>query len=217
MPSTISTGPVGGAPRAGNPPRDKQRHQWWTPFEDEIIDAVVTPRLRWLLEIGVASKSDLIRQWELHFSYKPSTTQMNKWLAQSGLLELFDAPKHFQLPSPPPTYQTATFPASSIPQPVPAPAPVPAAPPAYGHGQPTLPPNLQRALSNFSESELRDPGLVREALNLAAENPAIRPIVPSHVNRPNPYPAPPRTFLGPNGPVQLPPGVQMPGFNAPGF
>lgn len=221
----------------------KVRHQWWSAFEGEIVEFCIIPRLRGMMQVGVGSKADLIRQWEASFSFKPSPAQMNDWLEAAGLLDIFDAPKTFRLDAPVPaptpqfvppqppvpaeTYDPAGYyrpdPLPPAPRTTPTPPPTPGLPPAQpsvphpsqipGYSQ--LPPNLQRALGNLSERELADPGLVREALNLAAENPGMRPVVPTHVNRPSPYPAPPRTFMGANGPVQMPPGATMPGM-APG-
>lgn len=221
----------------------RTRHQWWTAFEDEIVEFCIIPRLRGMMQVGVGSKADLIRQWEASFSFKPSPAQMNDWLEAAGLLDIFDAPKTFRLDAPVPaptpqfvppqppvpaeTYDPAGYyrpdPLPPAPRTTPTPPPTPGLPsaqPSVPHpsqipGYSQLPPNLQRALGNLSERELADPGLVREALNLAAENPGMRPVVPTHVNRPSPYPAPPRTFMGANGPVQMPPGATMPGM-APG-
>lgn len=206
----------------------RTRHQWWTAFEDEIVEFCIIPRLRGMMQVGVGSKSELIRQWELAFNYKPSSTQMNSWLERAGLLEIFDAPKTFRLPEPTvvqpqwtepasPTYAEPTTPTVPVPTP-PSYPPQPAPNSAVRGADPRfqrLPANLQRALGNLSERELADPAIVREALNLAAENPGLTPIVPQHVHRPSPYPSPPRTFMGGAGPVQMPPGATMPGM-APG-
>ena len=229
-PSSTQTAVSGTPAAAPAKPKKRVRHQWWTAFEDEIVEFCIIPRLRGMMQVGVGSKSELIRQWELAFNYKPSSTQMNSWLERAGLLEIFDAPKTFRLPEPPvvqpqwtepasPAYPEPTTPAAPVPTP-PSYPPQPAPNSAVRGADPRfqrLPANLQRALGNLSERELADPAIVREALNLATENPGLTPIVPQHVHRPSPYPAPPRTFMGAGGPVQMPPGATMPGMGPGSF
>ena len=67
----------------------KKKIGWADPFETEILQKVLAPRLRELLHEGVRNRTHLLEKWESRFGCNPGAERMQRWLESLGYAALF--------------------------------------------------------------------------------------------------------------------------------
>lgn len=97
----------------------RKKTGWADPFEAEILQKVLAPRLRQILAEGVRNRTHLLDKWEERFGCNPGPDRMQRWLEQLGYGALFgnkplirvpmpeQAPAFVETPMPTPTFTTA--------------------------------------------------------------------------------------------------------------
>jgi len=67
----------------------KKKIHWSEPFETEILNAVLAPRIRAILHEGVRHRSHLLEKWSEKVGGDPGHDRMQRWLEQLGYGALF--------------------------------------------------------------------------------------------------------------------------------
>jgi hypothetical protein len=78
----------------------KKKIHWSEPFETEILNAVLAPRIRAILHEGVRNRSHLLEKWAEKFGGDPGHDRMQRWLEQLGYGALFGNKPLIRVPMP---------------------------------------------------------------------------------------------------------------------
>lgn len=78
----------------------RKKTGWADPFEAEILQKVLAPRLRQILAEGVRNRTHLLDKWEERFGCNPGPDRMQRWLEQLGYGALFGNKPLIRVPMP---------------------------------------------------------------------------------------------------------------------
>lgn len=69
--------------------KKKEKTHWSEPFEQMIVQSVLQPLIRAILEEGVYSMNNLIDKFQARYGAAPTPERMNQWLTWINLGSLF--------------------------------------------------------------------------------------------------------------------------------
>jgi hypothetical protein len=111
----------------------RRKMGWADPFELEIFDAILKPKLAAILAEGVRNRTHLCKVWSENFGCDVGQDRMQRWLERMGLGELFGNKPLIRVPIAPQ--------AAPLPQNDPSPWAPKVAPLPVGMTPPVLDPN----------------------------------------------------------------------------